>query len=241
MFYFQGESMMHPHFFEMLKRTGSMRPVISTNGHFLGVDNCRKLAVLKFEKIIVSLDGISEASYLQYRINGNLDRVIEGIKLLNAELKKKKKGRKLELQVLVNKYNEGEIGQLRDFAKQLDVRMRFKSMQIMDLDDTDDFLPSIEEYRRYDSDNGNLLVRSTLADYCYRLWTNPIITWDGKVLPCCFDKHAEFIMGDLNKQTFREIWRGNKYRFFREKLLQDRAGIDICNNCTEGLDKSVKV
>lgn len=241
MFYFQGESMMHPHFFEMLESIGDMGPVISTNGHFLKEENCRKLAALNFDKIIVSLDGISESSYLKYRISGDFERVIEGINYLSTELKKKKRGRKLELQVLVNRYNEGELDHLSNFAKQLGARIRFKSMQIIDYDNADDYLPDNENYRRYVKKGGNLSLRSLKPDYCYRLWTNPVITWDGKVLPCCFDKDADYIMGDINNQTFKEIWRGSEYNKFRRRLLHHRSGIGICNNCTEGLDKRVRI
>jgi radical SAM protein with 4Fe4S-binding SPASM domain len=67
------------------------------------------------------------------------------------------------------------------------------------------------------------------------LWINPVITWDGKVVPCCFDKDASHIMGDLNKRSFREIWHGKKYNEFRRSLLSKRKEIDICRNCTAGL------
>ena len=53
----------------------------------------------------------------------------------------------------------------------------------------------------------------------HRFWFNPVITWDGKVVPCCFDKDAEYVMGDLNQDSFREIWNGTKYRIFRKSIL----------------------
>ena len=94
-----------------------MGPVISTNGHFLDEESCRRLAESKFDKIIVSMDGISEASYLSYRKKGNLKKVLRGIEFLSSELIKRGKGKKLELQVLVNKYNEREMGKLLNYSK----------------------------------------------------------------------------------------------------------------------------
>jgi radical SAM protein with 4Fe4S-binding SPASM domain len=78
-----------------------------------------------------------------------------------------------------------------------------------------------------------------MPDNCARLWFNPVVTWDGKVLPCCFDKDAEHIMGDLSQESFREIWNGPRYRVFRKAILKDRSMIEICRNCSSGL-KGVK-
>lgn len=240
MFYFQGESMMHPNFFDLLEQANNMGPVISTNGHFLDEESSRRLAESKIDKIIVSLDGISEASYLSYRRKGNLKKVLRGIEFLSSELIKRGKGKKLELQVLVNKYNESELGELLNYSKSVGAGIRYKSMQL-NMDESDShFLPDDQQFRRYNIVDNSLLIRSKKPNHCYRLWTNPVISWDGKVLPCCFDKDAEYVMGDLNKQTFEEVWKGSEYNAFRDKLLHDRAGIDICNNCSEGLNRKVK-
>jgi radical SAM protein with 4Fe4S-binding SPASM domain len=68
-----------------------------------------------------------------------------------------------------------------------------------------------------------------------RLWLNPVITWEGKVLPCCYDKDARFVMGDLNAESFRKIWNGKRYMEFRKQILTGRERIEICRNCTSGL------
>jgi radical SAM protein with 4Fe4S-binding SPASM domain len=72
-----------------------------------------------------------------------------------------------------------------------------------------------------------------------RLFFNPIITWDGKIIPCCFDKDAEFVMGDLNNESFKSIWNGQRYNEFRKKILTGRNKIDICRNCTSGMNLKI--
>jgi len=67
------------------------------------------------------------------------------------------------------------------------------------------------------------------------MWQGSVITWDGRVIPCCFDKDARHEFGDVNQQTFREIWFGKRYTEFREAVLSSRNQIDICTNCTEGM------
>jgi radical SAM protein with 4Fe4S-binding SPASM domain len=110
-----------------------------------------------------------------------------------------------------------------------------KSMQIIDKADIGSWLPSERQFRRYKLKEGSYEPKSSLPDRCARLWFNPVITWDGKVVPCCFDKDAEYIMGDLTQDSFREIWDGPKYRIFRKSILTGRHMIDMCRNCTSGL------
>ncbi len=61
------------------------------------------------------------------------------------------------------------------------------------------------------------------------------MTWDGDIVPCCFDKDAKYVMGNIHQQSFKDIWNGQKYHEFRAQLFQNRKEIDICRNCTEGL------
>lgn len=66
------------------------------------------------------------------------------------------------------------------------------------------------------------------------MWHSCVVTWDGRVVPCCFDKDATHQLGNLNQNSFDSIWNGAAYNDFRNKLLKSRSEIDICTNCTEG-------
>jgi radical SAM protein with 4Fe4S-binding SPASM domain len=66
------------------------------------------------------------------------------------------------------------------------------------------------------------------------MWSSSVITWDGKMVPCCFDKDANYVYGDLKESQFSEIWNGKNHILFRKKILSSRKSVDICRNCTEG-------
>jgi len=66
------------------------------------------------------------------------------------------------------------------------------------------------------------------------MWHSTVVTWNGLVVPCCFDKDAKHQMGDLKKNSFESIWRNKNYTNFRTAILNGRQNIQICNNCTEG-------
>ena len=112
---------------------------------------------------------------------------------------------------------------------------RLKSMQIINTGNFKTWLPSDHRLSRYEKKSGEYSIKNPLPNRCARLWFNPVITWDGNVIPCCFDKNAGHIMGDLNEDTFRDIWNGPKYRIFRKSILSGRYMTEICRNCTSGL------
>jgi radical SAM protein with 4Fe4S-binding SPASM domain len=237
--YFQGESMLHPQFFSFLQSARSVRTTLSTNGHFLSVENAEKLVRSGLTKLIVSLDGMDQSTYAAYRKNGNIELVKEGIRNVSEAKNRFNSKIKIELQVLVNKLNESQIPDIYKFARKLNTSVKLKSMQITHKQRISFWLPKKPGYSRYKFINGEYRTKNKMPDRCLRMWLNPVITWDGKVVPCCFDKDAAHILGDLTQDSFREIWNSPKYRIFRKNVLSGRQTIEICRNCSSGL-KGVK-
>jgi len=233
--YFQGEPMLHPLFFSFLNNCRNTHSIVSTNGHFLSEENSEKLVRSGLYKLVVSLDGIDQKTYSTYRVNGNVTSVIDGIRNVATAKKKNNLSLKIEIQFLVNSYNQKQIPQIRQLAKSVHASVELKSMQILEKEDIGSWQPSVRRFRRYKIKEGEYVLKSSLPDRCARLWFNPVITWDGKVVPCCFDKNAEYVMGDLNNDSFRDIWDGPKYKMFRKSILSGRYMIEMCRNCTSGL------
>ena len=234
--YFQGEPMLHPLFFDFIKKCGNVRITVSTNGHFLTEENSHKLAESAINKLIVSLDGMDTETYLKYRVGGDFEKVLSGIKIFSKELLRIKSSVKLEIQFLVNRYNEFQIPDIEKFAKEVKASLKLKSMQVLNNGKTEDWMPENKKFRRYrKNESGIFELNNSFNNSCLRLWMNPVITWDGKVVPCCFDKDADHVMGDLNEESLREIWHGEKFNLFRDAVLKGRQAIEICRNCTSGL------
>jgi len=103
--YFQGEPMMHPDFFSFLDHSGISTTTVSTNGHFLTEENSEKLISSGLKKLIVSLDGMDQKVYSEYRRKGDFNKVVAGIKNVLAAKTRFRSSLKLEIQFLVNRYN----------------------------------------------------------------------------------------------------------------------------------------
>lgn len=239
-FYFQGEPYLNPDFLEMVKYASSKKiyTATSTNAHYLNDDNAKKTIESGLDRLIISIDGTTQDVYQQYRVGGRLDRVIEGAaNVVKWKKQLKSKTPFIVFQFLVVKPNEHQIEDVKKLAREIGVDdVWFKTAQVYDYEtDPNDLIPTIDKYSRYrKSASGGYEFKGKLANHCWRLWHDPVITWDGLVAPCCFDKDAQHKLGDLKQRSFKEIWTNGEYKKFRIQILKGRKNIDICSNCSEG-------
>ncbi|MBK8502353.1 MAG: SPASM domain-containing protein [Saprospiraceae bacterium] len=238
-FYFQGEPFINPHFLQMVRYAGEkgLYTMTSTNGHFLDDQTARATVLSGLNRLIISIDGLTQETYESYRKKGNLQTVLEGTQRI-IEWKRKLKSRTpyVIFQFLVVSTNEHEIPQLHDLAKKLGVdEVKLKTAQLYDYSNGHPLMPRNKKYSRYiPSDDGTYRLKNEIQNQCWKMWHSAVITWDGVVVPCCFDKDAKHKMGDLKAKTFGEVWHSTQYFDFRNKILHERNSIDICTNCTEG-------
>ena len=239
-FYFQGEPFLNAKIFEMIKfaTKKGVYCITSTNGHFINTSNANKIIESGLNRLIFSIDGISQEVYQQYRVNGSLLKVINATKVV-VETKKRMKSKtpKIIFQFLVTAKNEHQINDAKKLAKELKVdKIEFKTAQIYDFENGNPLIPANEKYSRYTKKtDGSWAIKSQQKNQCWRMWTNPVVTVSGDVVPCCFDKDAKYKMGNLKQNSFKEIWNSEAYKNYRSQILINRKAIDICTNCTEGL------
>ncbi|PZX64410.1 radical SAM/SPASM domain-containing protein [Hydrotalea sandarakina] len=240
-FYFQGEPYLNPNFLDMVQYAHSkgIYTATSTNAHYLTDEKARKTVESGLDRLIISIDGTTQEVYQQYRVGGKLDKVIEGAK--NIVKWKKALNSKTPFvffQFLVVKPNEHQIEAIKQLGKEIGVdQVRFKTAQVYDYEnDPHQLIPTIQKYSRYKTNKeGKVVVKSGLGNHCWKLWHANVITWDGLVVPCCFDKDAQHRLGSLKNESFKAIWHNQEYRKFRNNIMQSRKNIDICANCSEGL------
>jgi radical SAM protein with 4Fe4S-binding SPASM domain len=236
--YFQGEPFLHPQFLALVKYADERKifTSTSTNAHYFNEKNVGEILDSGLKQLIVSMDGISQETYEKYRIGGNLEKVRKGLVLLLEERKKEKKEfPRIILQFLVTGQNEHQIPALKNWAKEIGVdELQLKTTQIYDFENGSELIPSDLGYSRYIPDGkGKWKIKKQLENKCWRMWQGAVVTWDGKVVPCCFDKDAQHVMGDLREKKMEEIWKSKAYGDFRTQLLKDRTQLEICQNCTE--------
>lgn len=238
-FYFQGEPYLNPDFLKMVQYASEKKIYCSTstNAHFLNEENAKKTIESGLDRLIISIDGTTQDAYESYRVGGRLDQVIEGTKnIIKWKKKLKSKTPHVIFQFLVVRSNEHQTEEVQKLASILGVNeVRFKTAQVYDYQNGNSLIPQNEKFSRYKKgENGAYSIQNKLLNHCWRLWSSCVISWDGLIVPCCFDKDAIHSMGDLKLTEFKKIWLNNSYTNFRSAVLRSRNEIEICSNCTEG-------
>ncbi len=236
--HFQGEPLLHENICDFISyaNKNNIYTMFSTNAQLLDSqfdDICKS----GLDKLIISLDGLNQETYGKYRQNADISQVYKAL----SKIKNYKKTQRpqIELQFLVFKHNEHEVKELKTVKSKYNIdKIAIKTAQIYN---SPELVPENENYSRYKKENGRLTIKSELKNSCRRMFSSAVITWDGYVVPCCFDKNAEFTMGNIKENSFREVWKSKKYSEFRKKIFTDRKSIKICRNCTENLkQKSIR-
>jgi len=236
--YFQGEPLMHPNIDKLILHAeeNHIRTCISTNGSLLSL-KVGKLIESGLSHLIVSVDGITPETYDKYRINGDFLKMCDGIRKI-VKLKKSSNALHpiIEAQFIVMKHNEHEIHDFFKWANKIGFnKASLKSVQVSNTREHY-LIPTIKKYSRYEIDPKlGFRTKSKLRNHCFRMFTTVVITTDGEVLPCCFDKNGKYSFGNMNVETIQNILKSDNAILFKKRVFTNRKSVDICQNCTEGL------
>ena len=237
-FYFQGEPYLNPDFLEMVTYAAEKKifTVTSTNAHYLTEENARRTVESGLDRMIISIDGTTQDVYEKYRIGGQLEKVMQGTaNLLKMRRQLKSSTPEVVFQFLVVKPNQHQVGEVKQIGSKLGVDdVWLKTAQVYHFENGHELIPTIGKFSRYKKVNAHFEIKNRMLNHCWKMWHSCVITWDGKVVPCCFDKDARHVLGDLTQQSLSAVWDGERYSDFRRSLLKSRKEIDICTNCSEG-------
>jgi radical SAM protein with 4Fe4S-binding SPASM domain len=239
-YYFQGEPFLHPNFLDLIKQAKkhNIYTSTSTNAHFISKKSAEEIVTSGLDRLLISIDGVTQTTYEGYRIHGKLEKVIEASKLLvQAKKELKSKTPHLVFQFLVVKPNEKEIPEVYKLAQEIGITdIRLKTAQLYDYKHGNPLMPDNEDYSRYKrKKDGTYRLKHTVGNRCWRMWSSCVFTWDGNLVPCCFDKDAQHTLGSISSsKSFNAIWKSNLYQNFRKTILTKRDQIEICKNCSEG-------
>jgi radical SAM protein with 4Fe4S-binding SPASM domain len=66
---------------------------------------------------------------------------------------------------------------------------------------------------------------------CTLPWEVMTVTWNGDVVPCCYDYDAKMVLGNMGEQSLSEIWNGDKIQSIRKEFVANRVTNPLCRHC----------
>lgn len=236
-FYFQGEPLLNKNFANYISyaKQYNIYTITSTNAQIINKNIALDIVKSGLDRIIISIDGTTQEVYEKYRKGGLLSKSIEAIKLLKeAKTELNSKTPCIEAQFIVFRFNEHQIDEFKILAPAWGAdKISIKSAQIHSPNENSEIIPTINKYSRYHKINGKWKIKKDYTKACFRAWYGMVISADGNILPCCFDKQEKHIYGNIKEDKIENIWKNKKSKNFRNILLNNRQSINICCNCNE--------
>ncbi|MFC1594756.1 hypothetical protein ACFL38_05455 [Candidatus Omnitrophota bacterium] len=210
------------------------------NLNAVGQETLNALVKYRFRTLSVSLDGASQGTYSQYRIRGNFDQVIDNIRIINAaKYRYKTRYPLLNWQFVPFGHNEHEISKAREMAKELNMSFHVKLSWENLYDKTFSPIKNRELIRK---ETG--LGVATRGEYrkkykeeyvlrycCLKMWTDPQINYDGRLLGCSMNYWGDY--GNVFENGLEHCFNSEKINYARAMLLgKQMSKKDIpCTQC----------
>ena len=234
-FYFQGEPLLNKNLLQMIAEAheAGLYTIVSTNAQAMTREMADTLVKAGLSKIIVSMDGLTQAAYGAYRIGGDVEKARAALRYLHEAKKKFQISNfkfQIELQCLRLRTNELEWQEMKRTYKSLGAdRLSLKTAQLYDYEQGHPLMPTEPRYSRYEKGADGLFHRKPLRRGCLRVWSGVVVTTTGEVLPCCYDKSHAYAYGNIAEAPIAELFRNEKALAFRRAALAEQE--KICQEC----------
>lgn len=210
-----GEPLLHPDLLECIRyaHDNGVGTVISTTLSVEKPDSYwGNLVASGLDRLIVAIDGLTEAVYNRYRTHGRLDLAMGNLSKILTVRKQQANRLCIEWQMIDFPWNRCEQAAAKRQAKTLgcDVFRTIPDASVR------------HQYRESDA------VRNTNCIWPYVLL---LVNAYGNVLPCFKPGCSPGTIGNLNQCTFQEVWNGEEIQQIRSaRLIRSRKG---CSTCSE--------
>jgi len=244
LFWDWGEPFLNPEAYNMIQYAcqAGIKVIASTNGHvFAEGDHARQVVSSGLDVLTVSVDGINQETYQQFRREGRLSQVQEGINNIVAEKNRKNsKTPLINLRYIVMKHNETDLPLLPDFARALGVDvLTLRKLHAVPSENKEwasakDLVPDQAEYQLPRLSKDKKTAIRIVNNHCKNLWNCPTVHWNGTICRCFMDYCEKHALGDLQKKSFKDIWYGQEFRQVRKKFRGDWRKLELCKDCSSG-------
>lgn len=193
----------------------------TSNGTLLTPDKIQGILESELDWIVFSVDSDKKKSYEHIRVGADFEETCANIKEL-IDCRREKNSAKPQIIIHSTIVTKDNLHASKLLAQILTGADHF-TMALADSRREDDFCFTKKSFSK---------VHKGRLYPCPILWGAPTVMSNGKVVLCCKDYDGSIELGDLNKQTIREIWNSDKLSRIKELHLRgEGCKIELCKNC----------
>lgn len=236
-----GEPLLNENIFEMIEYAKEYRAdvKIDTNLNHLSREGADRLVLSGLDKIVVSIDGLSEETYAKYRIGGNFRAAMENLRLLIDRRRELGSGKPyITWQFLVFRHNEHEIKEVLRVGRKIGVDHVGITKAFIG---KKDWMPLNSRYSNYnaekmkDDESSFDYFKPETGSFCNWPWEAIAVNANGSVSPCCSVEEEKDDFGNILDQPFNDLWNKEKYQsarnYIRNKKQKALNNNNVCIEC----------
>jgi len=205
-----GESLMSKDWMDITKyaKEKGMKIMLITNGSLM-TDEYINHTIKYIDKVIFSIDHQEDYIYEEIRRGLSFENVICNLKTLYKERNLSESKTKIIVSAVRNADLIDE-----DFKKFM---LEFSDQVIIN----DDCITI-----KWDKKDRLINCRNNVN-------SRIVISWDGKVYLCCHDWLGNHLIGDIKRDSMKDIWNG----IIRKQYLNNLKNLDLCKKCMQSLEQ----
>jgi len=215
--HFMGELTLHPKMGQFLPMLRRRYPELTLSAYSSGagihLKRVRDVIIGNLDRLIFSVDGVSNKVMEKVRPGLKAERLKEGIIKFDKECGVKKPW--IELRMTVMDGTEEEARDFSDYWKSHCDKTHTRPVGNYGT-------PGIRPYRP---------IRKA-GKACSRIFRVMMVTVDWDLVLCCEDWNAECVIGNLKEDSLESLWHGDRFNEIRDKHLSGRAWqVPLCDAC----------
>ena len=191
--YYMGEPFLNPDIMKMIKYASDNKIKMNLSSNMTIPIDAEELVKSGLTYLVMSIDGVTKEVYEKYRVNGNLNTILNNVRdVVNAKKRLNSLYPVLRWQFVVMKHNKCELDKARALAEEMGADI-FDEIGV-------DMVTSYGMVGKGDTGiyaDSEFKKKENKTKICSWLWGS-IILWNGDVTLCCFDCDGKYVVGNVS-------------------------------------------